>query len=139
VDREAFQGWLDAYVEAWKTYDRDKIEALFAEDARYRYHPQDDPVQGRDAIVDSWLDGKDDPGTYDAHYEPLAIDGPVHVSQGVSRYFDADGNLRDEYCNIYICSFDDEGRCTDFTEYWIRNREFARRDRAATTEGAAAA
>jgi hypothetical protein len=135
LDRPGFQAWLDRYVEAWKSYDPQAIGDLFSEDARYRYHPEDEPVIGRDAIVASWLDGRDDPGTYDGHYEPLAIDGEDHVASGWSRYF-TDGELSDEYWNIYLCRFDDEGRCRDFTEWWIRDREFARRARtAASTEG----
>ena len=44
--------WLEAYVEAWKSYDPDQIRALFTEGVQYRYHPYDEPVQGRDAVVD---------------------------------------------------------------------------------------
>lgn len=33
--------WLFDYVKAWKTYDRDRIGALFSIDAEYRYHPYD--------------------------------------------------------------------------------------------------
>lgn len=127
MDRVEFQRWLDAYVEAWKTYDSAKIGALFSENALYRYHPQDKPLRGRQAIVESWLKEPDPPNSYDAGYRPLAIEGEVHVAEGTSRYFDEGGRLRDEYCNIYVCRFDDEGRCTDFTEYWIQNREFRRR------------
>lgn len=128
---EQFQAWLDRYVEAWKSYDPDRIGALFSEDAAYRYHPQDDPERGRAAIVASWLDGRDEAGTYDGHYEPLAIDGETHVASGWSRYFEAPGGkLRDEYLNIYVCHFNAAGRCTDFTEYWIQNREFRKRDSA---------
>jgi SnoaL-like protein len=127
VDKQAFQGWLDRYVEAWKSYDEKQIGDLFSEDAEYRYHPQDEPLRGRDAIVQNWLENKDDPGTYDAHYDATAIDGDVHVATGWSRYFDADGQTRDEYLNVYICRFDDAGRCREFTEYWIQNREMRRR------------
>ena len=127
MDRTAFQGWLNAYVEAWKTYDPERIGALFSADAQYRYHPQDEPLRGRQAIVDSWLEERDPPGAYAASYQPLAIDGEVHVAEGVSRYFDGRGELQDEYCNIFICRFDDDRLCTDFTEYWIQNREFRRR------------
>lgn len=129
MDRQAFQGWLDRYVEAWKTYDPQLIGDLFSEDANYRGHPQDKGERGRDEIVAAWLTDTDAPGTYDAHYEPLAIDGDVHVAEGWSRYFNADGSTRDEYMNIYVCRFDDDGRCTSFTEYWIQNRAFRRRDR----------
>ena len=131
MDRQQFQAWLDGYVEAWKTYDEAKIRALFAEDVEYRYHPMDEPVRGRDAVVASWIEGKDDPGTYDAHYEPLAIEGETHVAAGRSDYFDgAGGPLRDQYLNVYVCRFNDAGECTSFTEYWIQNRDFRRRDRA---------
>jgi ketosteroid isomerase-like protein len=125
VDRQGFQRWLDRYVEAWKTYDEQQIADLWSEDAEYRYHPQDEPVKGRDAIVANWLEEKDDPDTYDAKYEVLAIDGDVHVAQGWSRYFSEPGGPpNDEYHNIYVIKFDDEGRATEFTEYWIQNRDF---------------
>jgi len=127
VDRQAFQAWLDRYVEAWKTYDPQQIGDLFSEDATYRFHPQDDPERGRSEILAAWLDEPDEKGTYDAQYEPLAIEGDVHVAQGWSRYFNPDGSPRDEYLNIYVCRFDDEGRCTDFIEYWIQNREMRKR------------
>ncbi|MEA2621820.1 MAG: hypothetical protein QOH61_730 [Chloroflexota bacterium] len=126
LDHAGFQDWLDRYVAAWKSYDPEQIGDLFSEDAEYRYHPQSDPVRGRAAIVSSWLDNKDDPGTYDAGYEPLAIDGENHVAQGWSRYLDADGALRDEYWNIYLVRFDADGRASLFTEWWMQNREFAR-------------
>jgi ketosteroid isomerase-like protein len=119
-----FQDWLDRYVAAWKSYDPKQIGDLFAENAEYRYHPADDPVVGRDAIVADWLGGKDEPGTYDARYEPLAIDGENHVARGWSRYLNADGSPRDEYWNVYVVRFDDKGRATSFTEYWIRTRSF---------------
>ena len=33
------RAWLNAYVEAWRTYDPAAIGALFTEDATYAYHP----------------------------------------------------------------------------------------------------
>ena len=133
MNRQQFQVWLDGYVEAWKTYDEAKIGALFADDVEYRYHPKSDLVRGRAAVVSSWVEDKDDAGTYDAHYAPVAIDGETHVAAGNSEYFDGPGGpLRDEYFNVYICRFNDGGECTSFTEYWIQNRDFRKRDRAET-------
>ena len=54
--------WLQAYVDAWRSYDPAAIAALFTDDARYRYHPWDDPVEGRDAIVADWLAQQGRPG-----------------------------------------------------------------------------
>ena len=66
MDRAQAQAWLDDYVSAWKSYDRDEIAALFAEDVSYRYHPYDEPLVGRDAVVDSWLGEADQDGAVHA-------------------------------------------------------------------------
>jgi len=62
VDKAQVDRWLEAYVAAWKSYDRDQISELFADDVRYRYHPHDDPVEGREAVVRSWLGEEEHPG-----------------------------------------------------------------------------
>jgi len=127
VDRAGFQAWLDRYVAAWKSYDEAEIKALFSDDCVYRYSPdpeEPDVYQGRDAIAKSWLENKDDPGTYDAKYEPLAIDEDTFVANGVTKYFNADGSQRDEFYNVYVCRFTDEGECATFTEYWMQNRQY---------------
>jgi ketosteroid isomerase-like protein len=134
MDRQKFQEWLDRYVDAWKTYDEAKIAALFADDVVYKYHPADagdDIVVGRAAVVSNWLDQKDAPGTYDAKYEVLATDGDTHVAHGRSDYFESPGGpLRDQYFNVYVCTFNDKGECASFTEYWIQNRDMRRKARA---------
>lgn len=129
MDRIGFQDWLDRYVEAWKTYDADKIGALFSEDCVYRYSPEDDGEHGRAAIVEDWLSSRDEPGTYDGTYEPLAIGEGLHFARGTTSYFDAGGKLRDKYWNLFVCRFNEAGECTEFTEYWMQGRAF-RRDQA---------
>jgi len=124
VDEAAFQRWFDGYIDAWRTYDRETVGALFAEDATYRYHPWDDPVVGRSGIVDDWLSDKDDPNSWTAEYRPWAIDEDRAVAVGVSRYLGADGKTVDrEYHNVFLCRFDDEGRCREFTELFLRRSE----------------
>ena len=99
MDKAEVDRWLQAYVEAWKSYDRDQIGELFAADVRYRYHPYDDPVVGRAAVVRSWLGeatdagapARDEQGTYDAAYRAVAVDGDVAVATGSSSYRSAPG------------------------------------------------
>ena len=120
VDRETVSGWLDRYVAAWTSYDREAIGDLFDEDAVYAYGPYGEPVRGRDAIVESWLTDQDDPGTYDGHYEPIAVDGDVAVANGRSRYVEADGaTLTSEYDNIFVLRFGGDGRCVEFREWYM--------------------
>ena len=124
MDHTAFQRWLDDYVEAWKTYDEEAIGALFSEDVRYRYHPWDegdDVVEGRTAIVASWLSDRDDPASCRAEYRPWATDGDRAVAVGVSRYLGADGDtVEREYHNVFLLVFDDSGRCREFAELYMK-------------------
>jgi ketosteroid isomerase-like protein len=129
MDRADVARWLDEYVEAWKTYDRDRIAALFTDDIEYRYHPYDDPVRGRDAVVESWLgegehegaSTRDPEGTYEASYSPVAVDGDVAVAIGSSTYFERPGGpVEKVYDNCYMMRFDDQGRCSEFTEWFIK-------------------
>jgi hypothetical protein len=125
LTRDAFAAWLGRYVAAWRSYAPADIGDLFSEHAVYSYRAGTRVVEGRAAIVASWLADPDEPGSWDAHYEPLAIDREVHVAIGTSRYLDVEGAVRDEYSNIFVCRFDAEGRCSSFTEWWMRTRQAA--------------
>ena len=131
MDRPTAQAWLDRYVAAWKSYDRDAIAALFAEDATYRFHPydpEDEVVRGNDAIADYWLapDGdastRDAPGTYDGEYSVYAVDGDRVVATGRSLYWtDASrATPKPTYHNAFLLEFDAAGRCRSFTELYMK-------------------
>jgi len=75
VNRAGAQAWLDSYVAAWLSYDEDDIRALFTEDIAYRYHPYDDPIVGREAVVASWLGGVGFGGSLDPRYAPHLLGG----------------------------------------------------------------
>jgi len=124
LTKERVAAWLAAYVRAWETYDPDSIGELFTEDATYEYHPFEEPVRGRLAIVASWLENKDTPGTYDGRYEPIAIDDDLAVAHGRSRYFtDASkAELSREYDNLFLIRFDDDGRCRSIREWYMSPR-----------------
>jgi ketosteroid isomerase-like protein len=131
VNRSDVDRWLEAYVEAWETYDRKRIEALFAEDVSYRYHPGDDPIEGRVAVVESWLgegdhpdaSERDEPGTFDAAYRAIAVDGDVAVATGRSSYSESSGGpVARVYDNCFVMRFDSEGRCREFTEWFVERK-----------------
>jgi ketosteroid isomerase-like protein len=111
--------WLQRYVEAWVDYDRAWIADLFTEDAEYRYHPYDDPVRGRDAIVESWFEDPDEPGSFDAGYRTVAVDGDVAVAVGTSSYRGGAGSVDRIYDNCFVMRFADDGRCREFTEWYM--------------------
>jgi ketosteroid isomerase-like protein len=118
MTHDEVQAWLDAYVAAWRSYDRAEIGALFAQDASYAYRPWDagDALRrGRDAIVRSWLEEPDAAGSWQAEYHPLLVEGDRAVATGVTRY--VSGKVFD---NLWVLRFDDTSRCTEFVEWYMR-------------------
>jgi hypothetical protein len=115
-----FARWLDSYISAWRSYDRAAIESLFTVDATYRFFPGEAAKTGRAAIADAWLKNPDAPDSWEADYRPIAIDPDgTAVAVGESRYFGADrSTVRADYYNVFVCRFDAEGRCSEFTEYF---------------------
>jgi ketosteroid isomerase-like protein len=128
MNKREVDQWLERYVEAWKTYDRDRIARLFTEDVSYRYHPYDEPIVGRDAVADSWLSEadqpgastRDEPGTYDATYRAVAVDGDVAVATGSTSYSSAPGGpTSSTFDNCFVMRFDSSDRCSEFTEWYV--------------------
>jgi hypothetical protein len=111
------QAWLDAYVDAWRTYDPAAIAALFTEEDAYAYHPWDEGeevVRGSDAIVADWLEERDDPGSWEAQYRPLMVEGQRAVITGTTRY--ANGEF---YWNLWVLRFDEDNRCAEYVEWFM--------------------
>jgi hypothetical protein len=124
VDEAAFQRWLDSYIDAWRTYDATAIGDLFSEDAEYRYHPWDEPVRGREEVVESWLSDRDEPDSWTAEYRPWLVAGDAAVAAGVSSYLTADRQaVEREYHNVFLCRFDGDGRCREFTELFLKRSD----------------
>jgi hypothetical protein len=122
MDRSSLQAWLDRYVEAWRSNDPGQIGSLFTADAEYRYHPYDEPIRGREAIVASWLEEPDEPGSWRASYEPFAVEGDAAVAVGTSTYLTAEGSVDRVYHNAYVMRFDADGLCRSFTEWFDLQR-----------------
>ena len=121
MTREEIDDWLRRYRAAWQSYERDDITALFTADVEYRYHPWDEPVVGSETIAESWLDreARDEPGTWEAEYRCIAVDGDTAVATGHSTYFvEPGGPLRTVYDNCFVMEFT-RGRCRSFTEFFM--------------------
>ena len=107
--------WVDGYVRAWNSNDPAAIGALFTQDAAYYTEPYSPPWRGRDEIVRRWLDRKDEPGETEFRWHPIAVTQDVAVVQGETVYPAPDTS------NLWIIRLDAEGRCTEFTEWWIQH------------------
>jgi ketosteroid isomerase-like protein len=124
INAETVQRWLDAYSQAWISYDPGEIGALFAEDAEYRYHPWDEGdnvLRGRDQIVTNWLENRDKAGTYRGEYHPLLVSGDRAIAAGQSSYYtdETQTTLNRVYHNLWVLRFTDDGKCRSYIEWYM--------------------
>jgi hypothetical protein len=119
VKRETFENWVQGYMKAWRTSARGDIEALFTEDATYLTQAFREPWAGRDAIVEGWLSRADAQGEWTFEHKWLAIEGNTGVLEGLTTYH----TYKTAYANIWTIVLDDDGRCLEFREHWVRKPE----------------
>jgi hypothetical protein len=107
--------WIEGYVRAWNSNDPDDIAALFTEDAVYYTEPYSAPWHGRAEIVAKWLGRQDKPGEAAFEWHPVCVTEEVGIIQGVTTYPDK------TYSNLWVIRFAPDGRCREFTEWWMRH------------------
>ncbi len=116
MDRDSVQRWLDSYIEAWRSNEPAQVQALFTADAEYRFHPWDEPLVGAAAIAEAWMANPDDPSSWEATYEPLVVTDDVALATGHTDYrFE-----NKVYDNLFVLRFADSGRCSSFTEWYMK-------------------
>ena len=107
------QAWLDRYVAAWHSNDPALVGALFTEDVAYRFRPYEEPVLGRQAVVDAWLEDPDAPDSWTADYRVWAVTGDHAATTGETHY--TDGSV---FHNVFLLTFRD-GACSSYTEWFV--------------------
>ncbi len=114
TDAGTLTKWIDAYRRAWESNNPEDIAALFTADARYFPAPYGQPWEGREAVVQGWIAAGDEPGTTTFAWEPVAITDEVQVVRATTTYPDK------VYSNLWVLRLDADGRCREYTEYWMQ-------------------
>jgi len=107
--------WVAGYVRAWETNDPADIGALFTDDAVYEYRPDDpEAARGRDAIIASWLESRDEPNTWAFDWRLLVDTPELVIVTGRTEY-----PAEKDYDNLWIIRLAPDGRATHFTEWYM--------------------
>ncbi|MGH8945112.1 MAG: nuclear transport factor 2 family protein [Acidimicrobiia bacterium] len=112
---ERLDRWMDGYVLAWSSNEEEHIRALFTEEAVYDPQTAGGEWYGIDAIVANWQDIDDDEDDWMFQWRPLVETDDLAVVTGTTRYLDPPADYR----NLFVIRFAEDGRCHDFTEWYI--------------------
>jgi hypothetical protein len=115
TDRAAVNRWLAGYEAAWRAPGTAALAGLFTAGASYLQSPYAAPVTGLDAIGEMWEAERQGPDeVFSLATGILAVDGPVAVVRAEVRYGEP---ARQEYRDLWVIRFDDDGRCAWFEEW----------------------
>lgn len=113
ITRAHATSWAERYFRAWQSNDRATIESLFSEDAVYFYGPFRPPAEGRDTIVERWIQSSQPDVA--SEFEVVAVEGRVAVIHWRVA-FESEG--RREMDGVLIVRFDEHGLCAEHREWY---------------------
>ncbi|GLY14055.1 nuclear transport factor 2 family protein [Kineosporia rhizophila] len=115
ADAAMLGSWIAAYLRAWQSNAPDDIGGIFASDARYFTAPYAQPWVGREAIVAGWIARGDVPGSFAMDWDIVSCTEDVQVVRATTRY------PATTFSNLWVIRLDRDGRCREFTEYWMEH------------------
>jgi hypothetical protein len=118
MTEDAFRQWLDAYGRSWETRDAQAAAKLFAAEAAYYWTPFSEPQSGRAEIAAAWHGAVTNQRDIHFEYEILAVDAARGIARWRSRFERLATGAHARLDGIAVCTFDREGLCTEFREWW---------------------
>ncbi len=112
---ERLDDWMEGYLEAWESSDAVDIAALFHPEAVYDPQTADGELHGHSEIIEWWKDIDDTPGNWEFEWMPLVETDDMAIVTATTRYREPPASYR----NLFVIRFDEDGLCTDFTEWYI--------------------
>ena len=112
---ERLDAWMDGYVLAWSSNDDQHIRAVFTDDAVYDPQTADGEWDGIEDIISRWQGIGDVEDNWDFEWQPLVETDDLAIVTGRTTYFEPAASFR----NLFIIRFASDGRCYDFTEWYI--------------------
>jgi len=122
---ESFQHWLDAYGRAWETRDPQAAAQLFAEAATYQETPFDEPLRGRAAIVAYWSEVPRTQEQIRFGHKILSTKEHTGIAHWWASFVRLPAKSPVALNGIFVVTFDANGQCVEFREWWHRQEERA--------------
>jgi len=116
-----FEKWLKKYGKAWMEGNPGNAILLFSENARYYEEPFLPPMVGHDAIRKYWTEGAEEGQrdiTFD--FQVLTVSGDTGYARWQASFRRVASGRQVELDGVLSATFDGNGHCTEFREWWHR-------------------
>ena len=122
MNETALKCWLDKYGEAWENRDPDAAAELYAEEGSYQVTPFLEPLRGREAIRNYWVEVARTEQDISFWYEILTADDEFGVAHWRASFEITPQELRTQLDGIFLIKLDAEGKCTSLREWWHKQQ-----------------
>jgi|ERR1700730_538209 len=122
MDETTFKHWLDAYGRAWENRDPRAAAELFAEDGSYQVTPFLEPMRGRPAIFEYWLEVTRTEKEIEFKCEVLAVTSEFGIARWRASFIRTPPGLKTELDGIFLIVLATEGRCSSLQEWWHKQQ-----------------
>jgi uncharacterized protein (TIGR02246 family) len=122
MDRDALKSWLDSYGRAWMQRDAQAAAALYASDGTYQVTPFQQPMAGREAISDYWVEVARTEEQIQFDYEILAVTAEYGIARWWASFVRVPPGLPTMLDGIFLIALDSDGRCTSLREWWHKQQ-----------------
>lgn len=111
--------WVEAYEALWRAPGTDLLADVFAPDVVYLPSPWARPLHGLEALAAFWETERDGPDeAFTLTSRVLAVDGDTAVVR-----VDVDYGTGNRWRDLWVLTFDAEGRCASFEEWPFAPRQ----------------
>jgi len=115
MERRDVDRWLRGYERAWRSPGTDALKAIFAPDVEYRHSPYERPLVGLEVLGRDWERQREGPDeVFELTWSIVAVEDNVAVVRLEVHY---GRPVRQEYRDLWILEFAEDGRCRRFEEW----------------------
>jgi uncharacterized protein (TIGR02246 family) len=122
MNEAMFRNWLDAYGRAWRERDPQAAAELYAEDGTYQVTPFLEPMRGREAIRDYWVEVAGTEKDITFSYEILAVAEEFGIAHWRASFDRTPPGLKTKLDGIFFIHLDASGKCASLREWWHKQQ-----------------
>lgn len=122
MDQQVLHKWLVAYGRAWVSRDPLAAASLYSNDATYQVTPFDEPIRGRDAILEYWKGVATTQERINFEFEILAVTPEYGITRWRATFLIVPPGLDTRLDGIFVIAFDSSGLCLSLREWWQKRQ-----------------